>query len=56
MKEVNAISFSEARCAILEALRGSGKSEKEVSELTRILDSDTGKLIIAAVIAATNKR
>lgn len=53
---MNAISFSEARCAILEALRGSGKSEKEVSELTRILDSDTGKLIIAAVIAATNKR
>lgn len=53
---MNTISFSEARFAILDALRSSGKSEKEISELTKVLDSDTGKLIVAAVIAAVNKR
>lgn len=53
---MNAISFSEARCAILDALRSSGKSESEISELAKVLDSDTGKLIVAAVIAAVNKR
>ena len=53
---MNTISFSEARCAILDALRASGKSESESSELAKVLDSDTGKLIVAAVIASVNKR
>lgn len=53
---MNKISFPDARSAILSALRSSGKSETEISELAKILDSDTSKLIIAAVIAAVNKR
>lgn len=53
---MNAISMSDARNAILDALRSSGKPEKEISELNQILDSDTGKLIIAAVIASINRR
>lgn len=53
---MNKISFPDARSAILSALRSSGKSETEISELVKILDSDTGKLIVAAVIAAVNKQ
>lgn len=53
---MNTISFSSARNAIIDALRSAGKSQSEIDDLSKILDSDTGKLIIAAVIAAVNKR
>lgn len=53
---MNNMSFSDAKFAILSALRSAGKSEAEISKLSKLLDSDTGRLIIAAVIAATNNR
>ena len=52
---MNAISVSEARNAIIDALRSAGKSQEEINRLSDLLRSDTGTLIIAAVIAAVNK-
>ena len=53
---MNVISTSDARDAIIDALRGSGMSEKDISDLSHILYSDVGKLITAAFIAAISKR